>query len=217
MRLDLTPRHLIAAYAAGIFPMADDDGTVHWLAPDPRAIIPLDGFKVPRSLRQRVRRGDYVVTINRCFLDVMRACADRREGTWISDPFYRAYGALHEEGFAHSVETWAGEELVGGLYGVALGGAFFGESMFHRQTDASKVALVALVERMRERGFALLDTQFTTPHLEQFGTVEIPRREYQKRLAEAVARRCAFDDPERKTWVDPPGAGSAAWEDEPTQ
>ena len=198
MRSPLAPERLLAAYAAGIFPMADEGGKIHWLAPDPRAIIDLDAFKSSRSLRSLRRRGVFTVTINRAFAEVIEACADRPDGTWISPDIRKAYCELHRLGYAHSVEAWKGEHLAGGLYGVAIGGAFFGESMFHRVTDASKVALMVLVERMRERGFTLLDVQFMTEHLRQFGAVEIPRVEYERRLREAVQRPRSF--------VDAPGA-----------
>ncbi len=182
----LTPALLVRAYCAGFFPMADArHGRIRWYSPDPRAVIPLDAFHVPRSLRRTIRRGLFAVQVNTGFGEVIRACADRPE-TWISDEIVRAYEALHALGLAHSVETWQEGRLVGGLYGVALGGAFFGESMFSRVTDASKVALVALVERLRARGFVLLDTQFLTPHLARFGAVEIPRAEYLRRLDEAL-------------------------------
>ena len=184
---------LISAYAQGIFPMAMEDGEIGWFSPDPRGIIPLDGFIIPKRLARVVRSHKFEIAIDRDFAGVMRACAsDRDDGTWINDEIFESYVALHERGLAHSVEAWQGGELVGGLYGVHLGGAFFGESMFHRVTDASKVALVALVERMNARGFTLLDTQWTTPHLEQFGAMEIPRDEYLARLTVALSRRCAF-------------------------
>jgi leucyl/phenylalanyl-tRNA--protein transferase len=192
MGLDLTPERLLGAYAAGIFPMADDQGVVHWMAPDPRCIIELEGFTVSRSLRTRVRRGDFTVRVDGDFEAVIDACADRRGGTWISSEIRAAYVELHRLGFAHSVESWCDGELVGGLYGVTLGGAYFGESMFHRATDASKVALVALVDRMRERGYELLDVQFMTEHLRQFGAIEIPRREYERRLRRAMRKSCTF-------------------------
>lgn len=198
MRSPLAPERLLAAYAAGIFPMADEAGTVHWLAPDPRAVIPLDRFKVSRSLRSTRRGGAFTFTINRAFVEVIEACADREDGTWISQEIHDAYCKLHQLGYGHSVEAWMGDQLAGGLYGVAIGGAFFGESMFHRVTDASKVALVVLVERMREREFTLLDVQFMTDHLRQFGAVEIPRLEYETRLRQAVQLPCSF--------VDHPGA-----------
>jgi leucyl/phenylalanyl-tRNA--protein transferase len=174
--------------------MADDDGVIRWFAPDPRAIIPLNGFVVSRSLRAVVRRGTYEIAVNRGFEAVMDACAERDEGTWISKEIKQAYTALHKIGFAHSVESWHGGELAGGLYGVSIGGAFFGESMFHRSTDASKAALVFLVERLRERGFALLDIQFLTQHLSQFGAVEISRSEYERRLQHALRLDCGFVD-----------------------
>ena len=195
MRPDLAPTRLLAAYAAGIFPMADDNGEIHWLAPDPRAIIELEGLRVSRSLRRAAKRGGFEVTIDRDFFSVIQACADRSEGTWISQEIGEAYRELHRLGFAHSVEAWHDGTLVGGLYGVVIGGAFFGESMFHRVTDASKVALVRLVERMRERGFVLLDVQFLTDHLRKLGAVEIPRSEYEVRLDRAVRQRCTLVDP----------------------
>lgn len=191
--LPLTPDLLVSAYAQGIFPMAVE-GAIQWFCPDPRAIIELAEFRVSRNLAQRVRSGRFEVRIDTQFEEVMRACADRAEGTWISDEIVQAYCELHRLGLAHSVESWRGEELAGGLYGVALGGAFFGESMFHRQTDASKVALVALVERMRARGYALLDIQFMTPHLEQFGACEIPRSVYLRRLRKALQIETTFVD-----------------------
>jgi leucyl/phenylalanyl-tRNA--protein transferase len=200
MRSELEPDVLLPAYAIGIFPMADDEGEIHWLAPDPRAIIELETFKTTRSLRATLRRGEFTITVDNAFERVIAACADRPEGTWISSDIHEAYCELHRRGFAHSVETWAEEELIGGLYGVSIGGAFFGESMFHRTTDASKVALVELVKRMRRRGFVLLDVQFLTEHLERFGAVEIPRSEYQQRLARAIMLPCSF--------VDPPGESS---------
>ncbi|MBU0717062.1 MAG: leucyl/phenylalanyl-tRNA--protein transferase [Planctomycetes bacterium] len=192
MRDDLSPEVLLAAYVTGIFPMADEAGEVHWLAPDPRAIIELDGFTVSRSLRAVIRREGFEMTVNQAFPDVIEACADRVEGTWISPEIKEAYGVLHDLGFCHSVEVWQDGWLAGGLYGVAIGGAFFGESMFHRISDASKVALVHLVSRMRERGFTLLDVQFMTEHLRQFGAVEIPRIDYERRLGEAVRKPCSF-------------------------
>lgn len=184
--MDLSPELLLRAYAMGCFPMAEPDtDEVFWYAPDPRAILPLDRFKVSRSLRRTVERGDFEVRSNEAFEEVIEACANRAD-TWISDEIRAAYVALHHAGFAHSVEAWADGALCGGLYGVAIGGAFFGESMFHRKTDASKVALVYLVERLREGGFVLLDTQFTTTHLARFGVEEIPREEYEILLARAI-------------------------------
>jgi len=193
-RSALTPELVLQAYRVGIFPMAGRDGTIAWFSPDPRCIFPLDAFHVPRSVRQTIRRGRFEIRINTAFDAVVAGCADRPEGTWISPEIARVYGALHRSGHAHSVEAWHAGELAGGLYGVALGGAFFGESMFTRATDASKVALVALVERLRARGFALLDTQWATPHLERFGAREIPRREYLRLLTAALRRDCRFVD-----------------------
>ncbi|MHC5108315.1 MAG: leucyl/phenylalanyl-tRNA--protein transferase [Planctomycetota bacterium] len=198
MQFDLAPERLLTAYAVGIFPMADDNGELRWLAPDPRAVIELDRFKTSRSLRAAVRRQLFKVRVNTAFEQVICSCAERPEGTWISPEIFEAYCRLHELGFAHSVESWQHGQLVGGLYGVSLGGAFFGESMFHRVTDASKVALVALVERMKERGFVLLDIQFTTEHLQRFGAVEIPRFEYERRVAAAVRLQRSFDDDAEK-------------------
>ena len=196
MLSELAPDFLLSAYAHGIFPMADDEGEICWFAPDPRAIIPLDGFKISRSLRSLCSRGRFNCAVNRDFDAVIRACADRPEGTWISDQIIEAYCGLHRLGFAHSVEARQGHRLVGGLYGVSIGGAFFGESMFHRVTDSSKVALVHLVERMRERGLVLLDVQFMTDHLRRFGAIEIRRSEYERRLAEAIRLPVRFIDPD---------------------
>ncbi len=175
--------------------MADEDGAIYWYDPDPRAIIPLENFHVPRSLARTIRRGQFEVRVDTAFRAVMEACAEStpgREVTWISQEFITAYSELHALGFAHSVECWRAGELVGGLYGVSLGGLFAGESMFSRATDASKVALVHLVERLRRGGFVLLDTQFMTDHLRRFGAIEIPREEYQARLAHALKCRARF-------------------------
>jgi leucyl/phenylalanyl-tRNA--protein transferase len=189
----LDPALLVRAYRKGLFPMALEDGEIGWFSPDPRGILPVDTFHVPGRLARLVRQAPYAITIDRAFEDVMRACAERpREGTWISEEIVESYAALHRLGLAHSAEVWSGEELVGGLYGVHLGGAFFGESMFHRATDASKLALVALVDRLARRGFTLLDTQWITPHLVQFGAIEIPRAEYVRRLEDALKRDCSF-------------------------
>ena len=188
---------LLAAYASGWFPMADDRGQLSWYSPDPRGIIPLDRFHAPARLRRVVRRGAYRTAVDTAFEAVIRACAGVARGgldagTWISEEIIESYCALHELGYAHSVETWAEDELVGGLYGVALGGAFFGESMFHHATDASKVALVALVDRLRDRRFQLLDTQWVTDHLRQFGGTEIARPEYLHRLERSVRLETRF-------------------------
>ena len=169
--------------------MADEDDTIYWYDPDPRAIIPLDTFHVSHSLARMIRQGKFEVRVDTVFQTVMAACAEPtpgREVTWISPEIVAAYGELHALGFAHSVETWLEGELVGGLYGVSLGGLFAGESMFSRVKDSSKVALVYLIERLRQGGFCLLDTQFMTDHLRRFGAVEIPREEYQVRLAHAL-------------------------------
>jgi leucyl/phenylalanyl-tRNA--protein transferase len=188
----ISPALLIEGYLHGVFPMGMEDGEIGWFSPDPRAIIPLDdNFRVPHGLKRVLRRGIFEVRVNHSFEEVMRSCA-RRDETWITGEIIDSYCELHRRGFAHSVEAWSEGKLAGGLYGVAVGGAFFGESMFHRETDASKVALHGLVERMRERGFTLLDTQWITPHLRQFGAMEIPRRQYLRQLAEATRLRCSF-------------------------
>lgn len=190
----LEPELLLDAYRHGIFPMAvNQRGTIGWFSPDPRAIIPLDArFHVPHGLRRVLKKNPFEIAFDEDFPAVIRECAERRDGTWISPGIVKAYTALHRLGHAHSVEMRRNGKLVGGLYGVHIGAAFFGESMFHRATDASKVALVALVERLRQRGFVLLDTQWQTPHLRQFGTVEIPRPEYLRVLERAVAFPCQF-------------------------
>lgn len=172
--------------------MAIDGGEIAWFSPDPRAIIPIDErFHVPHGLRRELKRGRFEIRIDAAFERVIRLCSKRKE-TWISKEIIASYMNLHRLGHAHSVEAWLDGELAGGLYGVAVGGAFFGESMFHEVTDASKVALHALVERLRARGFLLLDTQWTTPHLERFGAFEMPRAEYFKALAIAVELPCRF-------------------------
>jgi leucyl/phenylalanyl-tRNA--protein transferase len=188
---------LVSAYSSGWFPMALDGGEIRWYSPDPRGVIPLESFRVPSRLARVIRAGTFQIELNRAFDTVVRACAetDRRDGdpgTWIDRDIIDSYVELHRLGFAHSVEAWQDGRLVGGLYGVALGGAFFGESMFHSRTNASKVALAALVEHLRACGFRLLDIQWVTPHLEQFGAVEIPRSTYLERLAQAIAIEVAF-------------------------
>jgi len=191
----LPPSLLVAAYQAGYFPMAMDDGEIRWYSPDPRGVLPLDRYHAPRRLLRVVRSRRFEVTVDRDFRGVMEACAaDRDEGTWINGEILDSYVALHARGLAHSVEAWDGGALAGGLYGVALNGAFFGESMFHRVTDASKVALWALVGRLRERGFTLLDIQWLTPFLEACGAVEIPRDQYLERLSEALQVHARFAD-----------------------
>jgi leucyl/phenylalanyl-tRNA--protein transferase len=185
---------LLNAYASGWFPMAVSPGEIRWYSPDPRGIIPLDTFHVPSRLARSLRARPFEIRIDTNFPAVIRACAERPDpdGNWIDDEIIDSYSALFEQGFAHSVEAWRGDQLVGGLYGVAMRGAFFGESMFHRATDASKAALVALVEHLRERGYALLDTQWVTEHLLQFGAIEIPRRRYLRLLDQALTIDPAF-------------------------
>lgn len=190
------PELLVQAYRQGIFPMALEDDEIGWFSPDPRGVLPLDRVHMPARLARVIRSGRFEVAIDRDFEGVMRACAaDREDGTWISDEIIESYVALHQLGVAHSIEAWSEGKIAGGLYGVHLGGAFFGESMFHHETDASKVALMALVARMRERGMSLLDIQWVTPHLAQFGAVEIPREEYLIRLSDVVDAPCVFAGP----------------------
>lgn len=188
---------LLSAYAQGIFPMAhaEDDWNIYWYAPDPRAIIPFEGFHVSKTLARTVRKGLFEIRYDTAFEDVMRRCAAPRraeDGTWISEGLLAAYVELHELGFAHSVEAWQDDELVGGLYGVTIGGLFAGESMFHTVTDASKVCLVHLVRRLEQRGFVLHDTQFMTPHLRRFGAIEISRYDYEARLKAALEVETTF-------------------------
>lgn len=174
--------------------MSMEDGEIAWFSPDPRAIIPLDdGFHIPHGLRRTLKKNRFEIRIDAGFETVMRKCGEREE-TWINEEIVASYVRLHELGYAHSVEAWLDGKLAGGLYGVAIGGAFFGESMFHEVTDASKVALCALVARLRERGFGLLDTQWMTGHLATFGAREIPKSEYERRLAASVNRECRFVD-----------------------
>lgn len=187
----ITPEILLRAYAAGMFPMAEsaDDPEVFWVQPKIRGIIPLDGFHVSKSLAKRIKQHPFDIRVNTAFDRVMEFCAeatDSRPTTWINPLILSLYKDLHRMGYTHSVEAWEGEELVGGLYGVSLGSAFFGESMFARRTDASKICLVHLVERLKARGFTLLDTQFTTDHLKTFGAIDVPRKEYEKLLDKAM-------------------------------
>ena len=183
---------LLYAYRSGTFPMAMDDGEISWFSPDPRAIIPIDDrFHIPHGLARTLKRNPFEIRISTAFEPLMRACAKRSE-TWINEEILDSYLNLHRLGHAHSVESWQDGKLAGGLYGVSIGGAFFGESMFHEVTDASKVALHALVMRMRERRFQLLDTQWITGHLQTFGAYSLPRAKYLKLLATAVAADCAF-------------------------
>jgi leucyl/phenylalanyl-tRNA---protein transferase len=193
----LTPEILLQAYAAGIFPMAESatDRELFWVDPVRRGILPLDRFHVPSRLRRTVRSGRFAIRCNSAFEAVMRGCAEstsERPQTWINDEIISLYTALFHRGAAHCVECWANDTLVGGLYGVQLGAAFFGEGMFSRATDASKVALVHLVARLRAGGFRLLDTQFVTDHLQRFGAIEIPRRDYHARLAAALSQKAHF-------------------------
>ena len=187
----LTPDLLLCAYASGLFPMANDrhDPTIHWIDPKRRGVLPLERFHQPKSLRKVIRRGRFGIRVDSAFDQVIEACAEvrpERPRTWLNDELIALYGALHRRGYAHSIESWAEGRLVGGLYGVSLGAAFFGESMFHRERDASKVALAHLVARLRRGGFRLLDTQFVTEHLVQFGAIEVPRRTYKRLLREAI-------------------------------
>src|SRR5438552_2090500 len=196
----IEPELLLQGYRLGVFPMAMADETIEWFSPDPRAILPLDKFHLPHALRRVVEKEIFEIKIDTRFSEVIRACA-RREDTWINREIIESYERLHELDYAHSVEAWSEGKLAGGLYGVALGGAFFGESMFHRVTDASKVALVHLVARLRHGGYRVLDTQFLTPHLAQFGAIEISRARYHRLLGEALRYR---GDPPRDL---PAGAG----------
>lgn len=199
----LTPEILLKAYQAGIFPMAESasDPELFWVDPERRGILPLDAFHIPRRLRRAVRQNRFSVRVDSDFRATMAGCAEateKRPNTWINSEIVRLYTALFERGAAHSVECWQDEKLVGGLYGVSIGGAFFGESMFSRVTDASKVALVHLVALLRRGGFRLLDMQFLTPHLAQFGALGVPRAQYHRLLSEALRYRCVF----------PPGFGA---------
>jgi leucyl/phenylalanyl-tRNA--protein transferase len=189
-----SPELLRMAYAQGYFPMPHpESGEILWFHPDPRAVLPLDGFHCSRSLARTLRRSELTVTFDQAFDAVMTACGERRE-TWITDEFKAVYGAMHRDGDAHSVEVWLDGHLVGGAYGVTLGGAFFAESMFHRATDASKIALYHLVQHLVSRGYQLLEVQFLTPHLASLGAVEIPRSEYLRRLERALEVEAAFVD-----------------------
>ena len=200
----LSPEILVRAYAAGVFPMSEarDDPTIFWVDPELRGVLPLHGMHISKSLRKVLRKGEFSVTCNTCFARVIEECAEPRPGqddeqdtiggTWINDEIIRAYCEMHELGLAHSVEVWKDNELVGGLYGICLKGAFMGESMFSRQPNASKVALAHLVARLRLGGFLVLDTQFITPHLASMGGVEITSEEYAERLERAFAVEAQF-------------------------
>jgi leucyl/phenylalanyl-tRNA--protein transferase len=189
----IAPLQLLSAYCDGAFPMGHEDGTLSWFRPKHRGILPVHDFHVPRRFARYLRDHPFELRWNTAFGDVMRACADREE-TWINDRILDSYQALHELGYAHSAEVWRGRRLVGGVYGVAIGGAFFGESMFSRETQASKVALTHLQWRLRDRGFVLHDTQWTTPHLAMFGGHEIPCGHYMKLLNEAIQLQVSFDE-----------------------
>ena len=192
----LSPELLLSGYAQGIFPMAEsrEDTRLYWFEPQQRGIIPLDGLHISRSLARRLRSGEFTITINRAFRATVEGCAAREE-TWINGPLFALYDQLHAAGFAHSLEVWRAGELVGGIFGVTLGGAFFGESMFSRTTDASKIALVHTVDRLRRAGFTLFDTQYLTPHLASLGGIEIPRDDYKNWLAEALQIDADFAAP----------------------
>ena len=195
--LEITPQVLLKAYACGIFPMAEsaDDPGIFWVEPELRGILPLDEFHIPRSLAKRVRQKPFDIRIDTRFEEVVEACAQPtadRPSTWINPRIKRLYLELHEAGHCHSVECWRDGELAGGLYGVRLGAAFFGESMFSRETDASKLALVHLVERLRAGRFSLLDTQFTTEHLKRFGAMDVSREEYSALLEAAIGQEADF-------------------------
>jgi leucyl/phenylalanyl-tRNA---protein transferase len=196
--VEITPEVLLKAYACGIFPMAEaaDDPALYWIEPEKRGIIPLDGFHIPTRLARTVRTTRFTVAIDRDFDAVIDGCAEPHIGrarTWINERIRSLYRRLHERGHCHSVEVYDGDELVGGLYGVSLGAVFFGESMFHRARDASKIALVHLVARLKTGGYRLLDTQFVTDHLKTFGACEVPRRQYHKLLDAALAGEGRFD------------------------
>jgi leucyl/phenylalanyl-tRNA---protein transferase len=189
---EFTAELVLRAYTAGIFPMGHDDGIIRWYSPDPRCIIPLDEFHTSKRLARTIRQGKFELKVNADFEKTMRLCAER-ESTWITDEILRVYCELNRHGFAHSVEAYLDGEIAGGLYGVSIGGAFMGESMFHVATDASKVCLAFLVERMKERGFVLLDSQYVTDHLSTFNAIQIPRQQYLERLRDALTLKCVFD------------------------
>ena len=207
--MELTPDIILQAYRAGIFPMAPSRNSeeLNWYDPDPRGVLPIGGLHVPQKLRRTIKKRPYQVTFDKAFEAVMRGCADVRPDTWINDDIIALYTALHKEGYAHSVEAWHDDKLVGGVYGISMGGAFFGESMFSTATDASKIALVYLVARLWKQGFELLDTQFTNDHLKQFGVYEIPREEYHLRLKRALGKKVSFGG---NQWSSEPVSGSGS-------
>lgn len=195
--VDLTPELIVRAYQAGIFPMAENEESpdLFWVSPQLRGIIPLDDFHISRSLRKTLRTHPYTVKVDTDFAAVIEGCAtegEDRSSTWINAEIRRLYGALFDRGIVHTVEVWDGAELVGGLYGLSLGAAFFGESMFHRRTDCSKIAMANLLFRLEAGGYQLLDTQFVTDHLRTFGGIEIPRESYELRLAEALKHKADY-------------------------
>lgn len=194
---DITPELLLHAYGMGVFPMADSatDPTIHWVDPRRRGVFPLNGFHISRSLRRAILRADYQVTVDTAFADVVKACAAREE-TWINAQIFDLYQQLHHTGHAHSLEVWDNQTLIGGVYGVVLGAAFFGESMFSRRTDASKIALAWLIHRLRAGNFKLFDTQFLTPHLASLGATEITRAMYHQELRNAIGARAEFAPPD---------------------
>jgi leucyl/phenylalanyl-tRNA---protein transferase len=193
MDIPFDPLTVEWAYRQGVFPMwVEEYGEICWYRPDPRTIMPLDGFHISRSLSKTIRQGKFTVMFNTDFEGVMRGCADREEGSWINESFIEVYGALHRQGKGHCVAVYLGDRLVGGTYGLAFGGAFMAESMFHYETDASKVALAALVSHLNAQGFALLDVQYLTPHLASLGAIEISDRQYQRRLRQALRLNCRF-------------------------
>lgn len=212
---EITADLLLNAYASGVFPMAEDrfDPTLYWYDPEFRGVLPLDTFHCPKRLARTIRTEPYEVTIDRAFPEVMRSCAAPARGrrtTWINDTILQLYTELHERDFAHSVECWENDQLIGGLYGVSLGKAFFGESMFSRSTDASKIALVYLVARLKFGGYTLLDTQFITDHLRQFGAEEIPRADYKKMLEDAVYSSMTSSSTISSTFSAMPASSSGA-------
>ncbi|MEO6299013.1 MAG: leucyl/phenylalanyl-tRNA--protein transferase [Paracoccaceae bacterium] len=207
--MTLTPAILLGAYAAGVFPMAEsrNDPQIHWIDPRRRGIFLLDRFHVSRSLRHHILQSGMTATVDQNFTGVVAGCADRPE-TWINAEITALYQALHAQGSAHSLEVWQGDALIGGVYGVVLGAAFFGESMFSRATNASKTALAYLIHRLKAGGFKLFDTQFLTPHLASLGAVEISRADYHRRLRAAVAAKAQFDPPDYG--FDPPSVAGAS-------
>ncbi|MDO8550144.1 MAG: leucyl/phenylalanyl-tRNA--protein transferase [Ignavibacteria bacterium] len=187
----LKPGNMLRLYATGAFPMADDNGKINWFMPEVRTIIPLNNYNVPKTLKTFLKKSDFEIRFDNDFISVVRGCADR-EKTWISEELIEAYKRLHKKGHIHTVETWQNEKLVGGLYGVTFRGAFFGESMFSKVPQASKAALLKLIEYLNMKDFVLLDVQYMTPHLKMFGAVEIDFEEYNKLLYSAYTRACEF-------------------------